>query len=197
MYKSNQFGRSMVEMLGVLSVVGVLSVGGLSVVNSAQQRKNEGQLISDTSQLAMISKKLACQYDDAYSTYTNFLNRSEAIPSNLTYNATNNQIEGVLDSVTTITGNDKYFAVSVAGIDESSCIKMATTDWGRHNSNGCLGVSIGATDLSVCMLSGNCASNAFAVTTNDTGNYPMSAATAATHCSGNNNTVKIWFKACR
>jgi len=197
MYKSDQFGRSMIEMLGVLSVVGVLSVGGLSVVNSAQQRKNEGQLVADTAQIAMISKKLACQYDDAYSTYTNFLNRSEAIPSNLTYNSSSNQIEGVMDSITKVTGNDKYFAVSVEGINESACIKMATTDWGKRNSNGCLGVSIGANDLSTCMLSGNCASSAFAVTSNDASKYPMSAATAATHCSGNNNTVKVWFKACR
>lgn len=196
MYKLNQSGRSMIEMLGVLSVVGVLSVGGLTVVNNAQQKKNEGQLISDTAQLAMISKKLACQYDAAYTTYTKYLNRSEAIPTNLTYNSTSDQIEGVMDSITKITGNDKYFAVSVEGLDDSSCIKMATTDWGKRYSNGCLGVSIGATDLHTCMLSGNCSGTASAITSSDA-NYPMSAATAATHCANNNNTVKIWFKACR
>ena len=29
--KKNQSGRSMVEMLGVLAIIGVLSVGGISV----------------------------------------------------------------------------------------------------------------------------------------------------------------------
>lgn len=197
MYKLNQSGRSMIEMLGVLAVVGVLSVGGYNIVKNAQQKKDEVQLIADTSQLAMISKKLACQYDAAYSTYTKFLNRSEAIPANLTYNSSSDQIESVMGSAIKIAGNDKYFAVSVEKLNESTCIKMATTNWGKRYSNGCLGVSIGATDLNNCMLSGNCSSTASAVNSSDEANYPMSTATAATHCSGNSNTVKIWFKACR
>jgi len=31
LFKKNQSGRSMVEMLGVLAIIGVLSVGGISV----------------------------------------------------------------------------------------------------------------------------------------------------------------------
>lgn len=198
MYQINQSGRSMVEMLGVLSVAGILTVGGFSVVHNAMQAREEAQLISDTAQLGALAKRKACQYDTQYSSYTKFLYRSDAIPAGLEYNASEDQIEGALDSVTKITGDDKYFVVSVEGLDESSCVKMATTDWGKRNSNGCLGVSIGASNMKECMTSGDCNDSPSAASSSNKDKYPMSLEAAAGNsgCSGNNNTVKIWFKGC-
>lgn len=45
--KLNQFGRSMIEMLGVLAIVGVLSVGGLAGYNTAMRKVRLNQFISD------------------------------------------------------------------------------------------------------------------------------------------------------
>ena len=36
--KDNQFGRSMVEMLGVLAIIGVLSVGSISGYSMAMKK---------------------------------------------------------------------------------------------------------------------------------------------------------------
>ena len=38
MYKSEQTGRSMVEMLGVLAIIGVLSVGGIAGYSKAMTK---------------------------------------------------------------------------------------------------------------------------------------------------------------
>lgn len=196
MYKTMQSGRSMVEMLGVLAIIGVLSVGGLATISAAQHKREETQLISDVAQLGSIAKKLSCQYDDAYSTYTNFLNKSEAIPSHLTYK--NGHIEGVMDTNIEIEGDISYFVIKVTGLNESACMKLATTDWGKRNSNGCLGVSIGSTDMAECMISGNCSGSPLAVNSSNTNKYPMTLDVVSGNngCSGNKNTVQIWFKAC-
>ena len=211
MYKMMQSGRSMVEMLGVLAIIGVLSVGGLATINDAQQKRKVAQLVSDISQLSAVAKKLSCQYDSAYSTYTNFLNKSEAIPSHLTYNSSTKKIEGVMDTnieIKGVTGNTslagdatlkrEYFVVEVTGLSESACMKLATTDWGRKNTNGCIGVSVGTGDVRAdCLYNGDsCESNANVVYERSSdATYPMSLAKAQEQC-GDDGTVKVWFKAC-
>lgn len=38
MYKKSEIGRSMIEMLGVLAVIGVLSVGGIAGYSKAMEK---------------------------------------------------------------------------------------------------------------------------------------------------------------
>ena len=45
--KKGQFGRSMVEMLGVLAIIGVLSIGGLYGFSMTMTRHKTNQLIED------------------------------------------------------------------------------------------------------------------------------------------------------
>ena len=44
--KQNQFGRSMIEMLGVLAIVGVLSVGGIAGYSKAMEQFKINKMIS-------------------------------------------------------------------------------------------------------------------------------------------------------
>ncbi len=45
--KKNETGRSMVEMLGVLAIIGVLSVGGITGYRTAMDRYKANKLIND------------------------------------------------------------------------------------------------------------------------------------------------------
>lgn len=47
--KKLQSGRSMIEMLGVLAIIGVLSVGGLAAYNAAMDRNEANELLYDAS----------------------------------------------------------------------------------------------------------------------------------------------------
>ena len=47
--KKLQSGRSMIEMLGVLAIIGVLSIGGLAAYNTAMERQRVNDLIYDAS----------------------------------------------------------------------------------------------------------------------------------------------------
>ena len=47
--KQNQFGRSMIEMLGVLAIIGVLSVGGIAGYSQAMEKWKTDVTISSFS----------------------------------------------------------------------------------------------------------------------------------------------------
>ena len=57
-YYSCLSGRSMVEILGVLAVIGVLSVGGIAAYSKAMEKINTDQLIVDISTTARKIKNL-------------------------------------------------------------------------------------------------------------------------------------------
>lgn len=195
MKKHNQYGRSMIEMLGVLAIIGVISIGGMSLIHNARIIREETQLASDVAQLGAVTKKLSCQYDENYGTYTNFLNKSEAIPVHMKY-MSGDYIEAAQDTQITVTGDKSYFVITVSGLEAGGCLKLATTNWGNKNSNGCLGITVGSEDAASCMQSANGACSGSSAKSSNSAAYPMKNATAASLCE-NNSSVKIWFKSCR
>ena len=205
MDKKSEKGRLMLEMLGVLAVIGVLGVGGMAVVTRAIKAHKKGQIITDAANLATNTKKLACQYTSEYDSkgsYSAFLYKSEAYPKSLTYNSTTKSYSGEDDVVYKIEGftktvsgvNYRYFYIKISELDEETCMDVATTDWGRYNTNGHVGVAIGTGNFGEFMHS-TTATNEAAVRSSST-TYPMPAATAASYCSGYNNTVQLWYAAC-
>lgn len=145
MRKVNQQGRSMVEMLGVLAIIGVLTVGGLSVVGKARQQQELTQLLSEVAEIVNAAKKMACDYDDGYSSYTDMLCSSEANPK-----GTECGTDGVITTSSDVTveivaetgsgeGGLKYFVANIGDMSEEACVYLATSDWGRRNTNGFVG----------------------------------------------------------
>ena len=55
---NSQSGRSMIEMLGVLAIIGVLSVGGLDMVSKARRNNQMNSLVSGISKLVNTFRKL-------------------------------------------------------------------------------------------------------------------------------------------
>ena len=47
MHKTNESGRSMVEMLGVLAIMGVLSVGGVAMYSSAMNKHRANEILNE------------------------------------------------------------------------------------------------------------------------------------------------------
>ena len=69
--KKNETGRSMVEMLGVLAIIGVLSVGGITGYRTAMDRYKANKLINDiqTGLIEMSAQyKATGSYDNALKT---------------------------------------------------------------------------------------------------------------------------------
>ncbi|MBR6663999.1 MAG: hypothetical protein IKL33_04145, partial [Alphaproteobacteria bacterium] len=58
LYKNEQSGRSMVEMLGVLAIIGVLSIGGISGYSRAMSKYRVNKTLDQISMLVMNIRSL-------------------------------------------------------------------------------------------------------------------------------------------
>lgn len=54
--KANEQGRSMVEMLGVLAIIGVLSIGGIAGYTMAMNRYKANQILDLASKLSIMAQ---------------------------------------------------------------------------------------------------------------------------------------------
>ncbi len=54
MKRTNESGRSMVEMLGVLAIIGVLSIGGIAGYSMAMNRYRANEVIDTASKYAVV-----------------------------------------------------------------------------------------------------------------------------------------------
>ena len=55
MTKVNESGRSMVEMLGVLAIIGVLSIGGIAGYTMAMNRYRANEILNTAAQLSILA----------------------------------------------------------------------------------------------------------------------------------------------
>ena len=134
-YYSCQSGRSMVEILGVLAVIGVLSVGGIAAYSKAMEKINTDQLIVDISTTARKIKNL---YADQKS-YEDL--DQQVYTLNLVAGA--HKIEGMNKKLLHIF-NGEVFVKSIAlnkgfvmvynGLTEKACATLASTDWGNGST---------------------------------------------------------------
>lgn len=90
MNKFNQFGRSMVEMLGVLAIIGVLSVGSIAGYSTAmrkyrlnKQAETFNMLLSNALQVSIDITKAKSGGNDIY--YNEFLYKAKLLPDGIEY----------------------------------------------------------------------------------------------------------------
>ena len=150
---STQSGRSMIEMLGVLAIVGVLSVGGIAGYSKAMEKFKINKTAEQISQVVTNIRTLYAQQ----TTYEG-LNVANAIkmgvvPDSL---ATSNNWPYIKHSfngeveIDTLINGSKYFSVGYGGLPKEACIALATYDWGDKYSSGLISLSIsGANGVSI------------------------------------------------
>ena len=94
----SQSGRSMVEMLGVLAIIGVLSIGGIAGYTMAMNRYKANEILAAAAQVAVIGQT-ANMGDGADQTAANALGRTPDGVDAITYTASTGAI--LLDGVDT------------------------------------------------------------------------------------------------
>lgn len=182
MLKRNEKGRSMIEMLGVLTIIGVLSVGGLHVINRMQDEQKSTRMVSELSELARYAKKMACQYDSGYSDYTIYLYKQNAYPGTWSFDKQNTKFTGVLGTTYSISSADGKLTVTVGKLPEEFCMRLATSDWGGPQSSGFLSISLNNDETPVKANSAQ---------------YPMSFEAAATKCNKKtDNVIYLVYQGC-
>ena len=116
--KGDESGRSMVEMLGVLAIMGVLVIGGIAGYRYAMDKYNANEIINEVKKRVLVAsqQRIQNQEIDLKEFYPNdmadmILNRYEVVESN-SYN------------------NDAgFFSLTVFDLPEKACNAILRMDW--------------------------------------------------------------------
>ncbi len=202
--RTNEQGRSMIEMLGVLAIVGVLSVGGIAGYSKAMNKFKTNKVIE---QVNMISTNIRTLYSSqkSYDGLTNELAiKTGLIPGEM-YDAgsastsvINNAFGGsvvVEPNDYMATGDNQAFVIAIDKVPQASCVSIATTEWGGDAGSGLIAMyvdSSATTDAAAAASSKLAAvgtslsgGNNIAVTgaTDEANALPYSVVKASTDCA--------------
>ena len=182
-YKNEQNGRSMVEMLGVLAIIGVLSVGGIAGYSKAMTKFKINKSMDQISMLVANIRTL-------FSGQRNYsgLNNANAV----SFGIIPNEMDGGGGVITNaFAGNvtigtaaavDKgdtnaAFTIKYEGLGQEACVTMATSDWGSGSSSGLVNMAVSASDKGGTTYSGT--------------DLPVTLINAAANCNCTTATCSI------
>ena len=179
-YKSEQSGRSMVEMLGVLAIIGVLSVGGIAGYSKAMAKF---KLSKAMDQVSMLVANIRTLYSGQRS-YSG-LNNTNAIsfgvvPSEMVGGGST--ITNAFSSAVTVASasSNMHFTVKFEGLGKEACVSMATADWGSGSGSGLVSIAPSSSSAAGTAISGS--------------NLPVSLTTAAGACGCNDSSCSITWE---
>ena len=151
-----QSGRSMIEMLGVLAIIGVLSVGGIAGYSKAMNKFKTNKIADNVSMLVANIKTLYAQQNTYYGLNNLTAVDMGVVPDELvqkTYKSDGtldasktklmNAFNGAVDihvSGSTDKTDNKAFVLAFSGISREACITLATNDWGSGYSSGLIAI---------------------------------------------------------
>lgn len=128
----NQFGRSMIEMLGVLAIIGVLSVGGISGYKKAMTKFKTNSAIETMLTIATNIQNITLRNKN-YNNILTAAKKMKAIPNDvIDGDSLVNPFGGSIE-VNGFGRNNKktYFYVALNGLPKEVCIDIATKDYGN------------------------------------------------------------------
>jgi len=116
-----EYGRSMIEMLGVLAIMGVLTVGAIGLISTAMRTQKRNTVNEEVLQMVTGVRQLLGEYDDFShidnSTIFGAIGMSAKNPYGGTY-------ELAVDPA-----NSRQFIVSIKGLARSDCEYFITKAW--------------------------------------------------------------------
>ena len=141
---SNQYGRSMIEMLGVLAIVGVLSVGGIAGYSKAMEKFKINKTIDEISHIVANVRTLYAQQTTYSGLWDLTAIQMGVIPDSLTTSSSWPYITNSFGGNVLISLNSKHslFEIDYRGLNKSACVALASYDWGDRSSTGLIGVAM-------------------------------------------------------
>ena len=151
----NEKGRSMVEMLGVLAIIGVLSVGGIAGYSKAM---NKYKINKTNDQLSMLIANIRTLFS-SQSDYGG-LNNGTAIqygvvPNDMYTSASGGTYASNYTITNPFAGDVKIavsasdaghtshaFTVTYENIPQEACVNIMTSDWGSGQGSGLIAIAV-------------------------------------------------------
>ena len=166
---ATQFGRSMVEMLGVLAIIGVLSVGGIAGYSKAMFKH---KMTKFNDQLTTIVTNIYLAFEneqDFGAIHYGVIEKLNIIPEEMIknspsvpYHVFGNILQIYAASTSILDGyhpdygypiyksedtNQAFFGITAVGLSTEACTSLLMTDWGSNS--GMYGMGAGTASASV------------------------------------------------
>ncbi len=187
----NQSGRSMVEMLGVLAIIGVLSVGGIAGYSKAMTKFKINKTMDQVSTLVANIRTLYSGQRN-YSGLTNATAINFGIIPNEMYSSTSkivNAFNGEViistaDSLTATSGTkaNRSFQIVYNGLSREACVTIGTADWGNGAASGLEGMYLSGSESGTATVPNFTTYNKEITT-----DLPVALSQAATKCACENS----------
>ena len=148
-----QKGRSMIEMLGVLAIVGVLSVGGIAGYSKAMMKLRGNRLIAQITELVMNIRSTYFRQHSIQNINNKLLVDVGIVPGELIerqgsditlWHAFAGQI--IILPSKSESGKWQAFEIYIHHLSEPVCQSLVVMDWGQDPSSGFQGLYISTDD---------------------------------------------------
>ena len=199
--RNNEQGRSMIEMLGVLAIVGVLSVGGIAGYSKAMNKFKANKLIDQVTQISTNVKTIFSGQRTFDQLSISLAQKVGALPAD-TYTTpaagqsisiATNAFGGDIDVAVSDLNkeNDKMaYTLKITDIPQDACITILTTDFGAESL-----VAMGVAEVATIYQSTDATANSIGKPGNTTQDAPFSVLSARTACTeATSNTIYFKFK---
>ena len=202
--RNNECGRSMIEMLGVIAIVGILTIGGIAGFNKAMHKQKTNRLMDQMALLTMNIRTLFANRTDFTGLNNKNLLDAGYVPGDMytpgqsTSDITHIFSGEVVIIPSSLNGSANHaFEVHVGRITDTTCLALSTMDWGQDPASGFIGLYIGTNpdDLENPVMDGvNSPANsdpAHGIYTPGHHQYsiPLSPSMALQSCQCNNNCI--------
>jgi type II secretory pathway pseudopilin PulG len=129
-------GRSMIEMLGVLAIMGIITVGAISMISYAMRMQKQSSVNDEVYQIVLGVRQLLGEYDDFTKIDNSTIFTALAMSNKNPY--------GGNYTVSVNPANTRQFIVSIDGLSDSECKALVTKGW-TDSVSGAIGncVSMG------------------------------------------------------
>ncbi len=188
----------MVEMLGVLAIVGVLSVGGIAGYSQAMSKfkvtkaMDQVQTIITNIRTLYASQRTYSAFDAKQAQAMGILTE-ESIDGSKGLNPFGGHI--YFD----VADGGRTFTITYTGLTGEACVKMATADWGADQSSGLRGMGVGTlsadtknTKIAVTHAWENSTETGYTGFKDDT-SLPVRVSSAAKLCGDKQNGAVTWY----
>lgn len=140
-FHSQESGRSMVEMLGVLAIIGVLSVGGIAGYSQAMSKfkvtKTTDQIQTMVTNIRTLfsTQRTYLGVAEKSMMYSTGIFTDEICSDGATCLTPTNPFGGTITLKSIKLGaDDKAFVIAYDGLPADACVRLAMQDWGDASS---------------------------------------------------------------
>jgi type II secretory pathway pseudopilin PulG len=158
-FKKTQLGRSMVEMLGVLAIIGVLSVGGIAGYAKAMFKFKINKFNEQISEIITNIRTVYTSQSDFTDINSDIIRQLNIAPDDMYKTENSSSLTHVFGGEMYIgtaftetmdpslgrpvtTSHNNMFYVSVNSISQEACKSLLMSNWGNENTTGIIGLGV-------------------------------------------------------